>query len=193
MGSSSVRDVLRASQAVKHRKQTQPVSLAPLVSAAAVLTFGWAPLATSAATANEIITAQTGPILRTSQLHRATKQPTTPVSVRAVRAALTRLGVPYLWGAKGPDAVDCSGLIQWSYRQVGVTLGPDTYSQITQGTAVPNARAGDLVFPLASFNSRGPGHVLLAIEDTHAIEAPGSGLRVRVVSMPNKYVARRIT
>ncbi len=111
----------------------------------------------------------------------------------AVRAALSKQGIPYEWGAKGPDRFDCSGLTQWAWRQAGVQLGPDTYSQITQGVPVPpgEVRAGDLIFPKDSFDSRGPGHVQLAISATEVIQAPQSGDVVRIAPMPSAYVARR--
>ena len=56
-----------------------------------------------------------------------------PAAQQAVKAALTKLGTPYVWGAKGPNNFDCSGLTLWAYRQAGITLGPDTYTQIKDG------------------------------------------------------------
>jgi peptidoglycan DL-endopeptidase CwlO len=111
----------------------------------------------------------------------------------AVAAALTRQGDPYVWGAKGPNRFDCSGLTQWAWRQAGVQLGGDTYSQIHDGVAVPQgqARAGDLIFPNDSFDGHGPGHVQLAISPTAVIHAPQPGDVVRVAPMPSSYVARR--
>jgi peptidoglycan DL-endopeptidase CwlO len=111
----------------------------------------------------------------------------------AVAAALTRQGDPYVWGAKGPNRFDCSGLTQWAWRQAGVQLGGDTYSQIHDGVAVPpgQARAGDLIFPNDSFDGHGPGHVQLAISPTAVIHAPQPGDVVRLAPMPSSYVARR--
>ena len=40
----------------------------------------------------------------------------------AMSIAMGKLGAPYRWGAAGPGAFDCSGLVYWSYRQVGMTL-----------------------------------------------------------------------
>jgi cell wall-associated NlpC family hydrolase len=118
--------------------------------------------------------------------------PAGPAGV-AVAAALTRQGDPYLWGAKGPNRFDCSGLTQWAWRQAGVQIGGDTYAQIRDGVAVPpgQVRAGDLIFPSDSFDGRGPGHVQLAISPTEVIHAPQSGDVVRVARMPSAYVARR--
>jgi cell wall-associated NlpC family hydrolase len=111
----------------------------------------------------------------------------------AVAAALTRQGDPYVWGAKGPNRFDCSGLTQWAWRQAGVQLGGDTYAQIRDGVAVPpgQVRAGDLIFPRVSFDGRGPGHVQLAISPTEVIHAPQAGDVVRVARMPSAFVARR--
>ena len=109
------------------------------------------------------------------------------------RAALSRQGAAYLWAAKGPNRFDCSGLTQWAWRQAGVQLGSDTYTQVNQGIPVTpeDVRAGDLIFPKDSFDGRGPGHVQLAISSTEVIHAPQSGDVVRVAPMPSSYVARR--
>jgi peptidoglycan DL-endopeptidase CwlO len=111
----------------------------------------------------------------------------------AVKAALSKLGRPYVWGAKGPSVFDCSGLTQWAWRQAGVQIGNDTYSQIKEGIPVPpgQVRAGDLIFPLDSFGAGGPGHVQLAISADEVVHAPHTGDVVRVAPMPGRYIARR--
>jgi hypothetical protein len=114
----------------------------------------------------------------------------------AARAALSKLGCPYVWGAKGPSRFDCSGLTQWAWRQAGVQLGNDTYAQLSQGIAVPpgQVRAGDLIFPLDAFGEggrSGPGHVQLAISDHQVVHAPTPGDVVRIAPMPARYIARR--
>jgi peptidoglycan DL-endopeptidase CwlO len=93
----------------------------------------------------------------------------------AVRAALSRLGRPYVWGATGPDQFDCSGLTQWSYARAGIHLDRTTYQQIYDGVPVPRSqvRPGDLVFPTE-------GHVQLAIGNNLVVEAPHSGATVRI-------------
>ncbi|MEE2851222.1 MAG: C40 family peptidase [Actinomycetota bacterium] len=104
----------------------------------------------------------------------------------AVRAALSRLGRPYVWGATGPDQFDCSGLVQWSYAQAGIHLDRTTYQQINDGIAVPRSqvRPGDLVFPHA-------GHVQLAIGNNLVVEAPYSGASVRISRLGNNVAIRR--
>ena len=78
----------------------------------------------------------------------------------AVKAALTKQGTPYVWGAKGPKVFDCSGLTQWAWGQAGVTIGPDTYTQVKQGVPVApgDVQAGDLIFPqvFVGFTGTGP-------------------------------------
>lgn len=115
---------------------------------------------------------------------------------RAASAALGKRGRPYVWGAKGPNVFDCSGLTQWAWRQAGVQLGGDTYTQVRQGVPVSpdDVRAGDLIFPRSSFGEggqAGPGHVMLAISATEVVHAPHSGDVVRVAPMPSRFLARR--
>ena len=104
----------------------------------------------------------------------------------AVRAALSRLGRPYVWGATGPDQFDCSGLTQWSYARAGIHLDRTTYQQIYDGVPVPRSqvRPGDLVFPTA-------GHVQLAIGNNLVVEAPHSGANVQISPLGTGVQIRR--
>jgi peptidoglycan DL-endopeptidase CwlO len=104
----------------------------------------------------------------------------------AVRAALSRLGRPYVWGATGPDQFDCSGLTQWSYARAGIHLDRTTYQQIYDGIPVPRSqvRPGDLVFPSA-------GHVQLAIGNNLVVEAPHAGATVRISPLGTGVQIRR--
>jgi peptidoglycan DL-endopeptidase CwlO len=104
----------------------------------------------------------------------------------AVRAALSRLGSPYVWGATGPDRFDCSGLTQWSYARAGIRLDRTTYQQIYDGIAIPRSqvRPGDLVFPSA-------GHVQMAIGNNLVVEAPHAGATVRISPLGTGVQIRR--
>ena len=116
-----------------------------------------------------------------------------PLAQMAVKAALTKQGTPYVWGAKGPKVFDCSGLTQWAWGQAGVTIGPDTYTQVKQGVPVApcDVQAGDLIFPKYSWDSQGPGHVQLAISPTEVVHAPQTGDVARIAPMPKDFIARR--
>ena len=104
----------------------------------------------------------------------------------AVRAALSRLGCPYVWGAGGPDRFDCSGLVKWAYEQAGVRLHRTTYDQINDGVPIPlgQVRAGDLVFPHA-------GHVQMAIGADLVVEAPYPGANVQISRLGSAAAIRR--
>lgn len=72
-----------------------------------------------------------------------------PRGLAALAAATTQTGKPYLWGGNGPDAWDCSGLVQWAFRTVGISL-PRTSQEMaryTGGTLVPLSalQPGDVI------------------------------------------------
>lgn len=122
---------------------------------------------------------------RPSRIPRRLPRRSAPADV-AVRAALSRLGRPYVWGATGPDRFDCSGLVKWAYAQAGIRLHRTTFEQIHDGVPVaPGAvRAGDLVFPH-------PGHVQLAIGGNLVIEAPYAGATVQISRLGENVAIRR--
>ncbi|BBZ46641.1 NLP/P60 family protein [Mycobacterium parmense] len=124
--------------------------------------------------------------LRYQSLRRSRLPLTDRRAAIVVRAAISRLGRPYVWGATGPDQFDCSGLVQWCYARAGIHLDRTTYEQINDGIPVPRSqvRPGDLVFPHA-------GHVQLAIGNNLVIEAPYSGASVRVSRLGNSIAIRR--
>ena len=109
-----------------------------------------------------------------------------PRARRAVRAALSRLGCPYVWGATGPDRFDCSGLVRWAYAQAGIPLHRTTYEQINEGMPVARSqvRPGDLVFPHT-------GHVQMAIGHDLVVEAPQPGSRVQISRLGDYIAIRR--
>jgi cell wall-associated NlpC family hydrolase len=116
-------------------------------------------------------------------------------AARAVQYAKTKLGLPYVWGAQGPRAYGCSGLVQDAYRHAGISLPRTTYDLISVGEPVPRSevREGDLV--LSNFSAPGrPEHVQLAVSPTMVIEAPTLGGHVQYFSIPaGRIVARRVT
>ncbi|MFF0612365.1 C40 family peptidase [Nocardia tengchongensis] len=101
----------------------------------------------------------------------------------AVDAAMSRVGDPYVYGAAGPDAFDCSGLVQWSYAQAGVNLPRTSYEQASTGSPVSydGLEPGDVV----SFY--GGSHSGIYIGDGNVVHASTSGQPVKVApisSMP---------
>ncbi len=103
----------------------------------------------------------------------------------AVRAALTRLGDPYVWAAAGPNAFDCSGLVVWSFQQAGVPLPHSSQLLATGGRAVPleQIQPGDVItfYPSAS-------HVALYVGDHKMVHASTYGVPVAVVPMNNSQI-----
>ncbi|MGW1027141.1 NlpC/P60 family protein [Streptomyces sp. NPDC002577] len=95
----------------------------------------------------------------------------------AVSYAYRALGSPYVWGATGPNAFDCSGLTQAAYRSAGVSLPRTTYAQIDAGRRIPRSelRPGDLVF----FYS-GVSHVGIYVGGGRMIHAPNPSAPVRI-------------
>ncbi len=106
-------------------------------------------------------------------------QGTAPEAI-AMRAALTRIGDPYVWGATGPDQFDCSGLMVWAYQQAGKTLPRSSEAQLAGGTPVArdDMRPGDLIiyYPDAT-------HVGMYVGNGYVIHASTFGVPVKVVSV----------
>ncbi|MFD6172107.1 C40 family peptidase [Streptomyces coeruleorubidus] len=98
----------------------------------------------------------------------------------AVSYAYQKLGSPYVWGATGPNAFDCSGLVQAAYRSAGVSLPRTTYSQIDAGRRVSRSELlpGDLVFFYA-----GISHVGIYVGNGRMIHAPSPSAPVRVAPL----------
>ncbi|HKB20025.1 MAG TPA: C40 family peptidase [Gaiellaceae bacterium] len=99
---------------------------------------------------------------------------------RVARIALRAVGVPYRWGGTSPSGgFDCSGLVYWAYRHVGVALPHSSYALAGAGRRVRTSRLrpGDLLF------FWGYGHVGLYVGHGRMIHAPHAGERVQVVRL----------
>ena len=105
--------------------------------------------------------------------------------VRAMlSAALSRLGMPYVWGAAGPRSFDCSGLVQWSFAQAGIVMPRVAAAQALTGPAVPvsQLQPGDLLF--YHTDPTAPGyisHVAIYLGHGKMIQAPEPGMNVEIV------------
>ncbi|MER5754292.1 NlpC/P60 family protein [Streptomyces sp. NPDC002088] len=96
-----------------------------------------------------------------------------------IKVAMKYLGVPYVWGGTSPKGFDCSGLLQYSFKQIGVSIPRTAAQQQKAGKKVKlsEVRAGDLLF-----NGNPAHHVVMCIGGGKVIEAPRTGLNVRVRS-----------
>jgi cell wall-associated NlpC family hydrolase len=101
-----------------------------------------------------------------------------------LRAAMSRQGMPYAWGAAGPKSFDCSGLVQWSFAQAGIVMPRVAAAQALAGPAVPVSKIqpGDLIFyhtdPTAP---KYISHVAIYLGNGWMIQAPEPGRNVEVV------------
>jgi cell wall-associated NlpC family hydrolase len=116
---------------------------------------------------------------------RATGGAMSPVQVNVMlRAALSRQGMPYVWGAAGPRAFDCSGLVQWSFAQAGISVPRVADDQALVGPAVAASRLapGDLLFYRTEPAKPGYiSHVAIYLGNGWMIQAPQTGMNVEVV------------
>ncbi len=108
----------------------------------------------------------------------------------AVQAALTRIGDPYVWGAAGPGAFDCSGLVMWAFQQAGISLPHSSYAQAAGGQSVSRdqMQPGDVVTYYSDAS-----HVGIYIGDGMMVHASTFGVPVRVAPVDNApiYNVRR--
>jgi cell wall-associated NlpC family hydrolase len=98
-----------------------------------------------------------------------------PVANRLAKAAGSQIGKPYVFGSgPGTDSFDCSDLIQWAYKQIGVNISRTTFTQIKEGRSVKGKplQVGDLVFP-------NRGHVVMYVGNGKVIAAPYTGTVVQ--------------
>ena len=113
-----------------------------------------------------------------------------PGGAAVVQAALTRVGAPYSWGATGPDAFDCSGLIKWAFLQNGKSLPRSSQALAAGGEPVATAEVppGDIV----TFYSDA-SHAGIYIGDGNMVHASTYGTPVKVapISSAPIYNVRR--
>ncbi len=133
--------------------------------------------------------------IETGQIQAA---PTTDVTYtkgqQVVETAKKYLGVPYVYGGTSPNGFDCSGLVQYVYRQLGVNLYRVAADQAKNGVYVAKSdlQPGDLVF--FAKPGRAIHHVGIYVGDGKYLHAPYTGRTVTIEAMTRSdyYTARRI-
>jgi len=113
----------------------------------------------------------------------ATAPPPSAAAAAAAGAALAQVGKPYRWGATGPDAFDCSGLVGWAWARAGTPLPRTSRGQWSAGAHVDPAHLlpGDLVF--FGSDPGNPGtihHVGMYVGGGLMVNAPYTGAQVRI-------------
>ncbi|MBW1599162.1 NlpC/P60 family protein [Streptomyces sp. JJ38] len=99
----------------------------------------------------------------------------------AYEAAKTRVGMPYAWGAEGPNSFDCSGLTSWAYRQAGISIPRTSQAQANAGmriNSMSDLKVGDLVILRTDL-----GHVGFYAGNGQMLHAPKPGAQVRYESI----------
>ena len=110
----------------------------------------------------------------------------------AVELAAQLIGRPYVWGAEGPKAFDCSGLTQYVYQEVGITLPRRAINQSTFGDRARGAlRRGDLLFFSSDTSQSLVTHVGLYEGDGVMIDASKRHGRVRRDDLDDSYWVER--
>jgi peptidoglycan DL-endopeptidase CwlO len=165
---------------VRKLKATMPHSalVEPLVAAAATGrpaaagTVGES--AGSSAPSTTVGAGQAGSALTTTQL------------IAMLKAAVSRVGLPYVWGAAGPNSFDCSGLVQWSFAQAGIVMPRVAAAQALTGPAVPvsQLQPGDLLFYHTDPTAPGyVSHVAIYLGKGLEEQAPEPGENVQIVPL----------
>jgi cell wall-associated NlpC family hydrolase len=120
----------------------------------------------------------------------------TATGAAVVSDAANFIGVPYQWGGTSPAGFDCSGLVQYVYREAGVSLPRTSEEQAQVGTPVASladAQPGDLVFFAGSDGTAAnPGHVGIYVGNGQMIDAPYTGTTVQVQSVGDPTAIRRV-
>jgi cell wall-associated NlpC family hydrolase len=127
-----------------------------------------------------------GPAVDPARLPPGFPLPADPVRRTVVLAALAQVGKPYVWGAKGPDAFDCSGLTQAVWASAGVPISAGTVNQVRDGAPVTDPAAvapGDLLFVAGSLGTAAvPRHVGIFIGADRVVDARSADRGVMISS-----------
>ena len=101
----------------------------------------------------------------------------------ALAFALRQIGKPYQWGAAGPGAYDCSGLVYAAYAATGIHIARTTFGWRQDGPLVPlsQIQPGDLLFSAGSDGTpANPGHVVMYLGGGQIVQAPQTGEDIQI-------------
>ncbi|TVV02470.1 peptidoglycan endopeptidase [Lactobacillus gasseri] len=112
-----------------------------------------------------------------------TQQASSQAAQTVVNAAKSQIGKPYVWGATGPNAYDCSGLVQYAYSQAGKNIGRTTYQQAGAGqhVSVSQAQAGDILM-------WGDYHDAIYVGNNQYVHAPQPGQNVTQATISSYFM-----
>jgi probable lipoprotein NlpC len=110
----------------------------------------------------------------------------TSKATAATRIAKSMIGQPYRYGGQSPRGFDCSGLVWYSYKKVGVNTARTSKELRKQAKKIPRKKmkTGDLVFFKGWVRT---GHVGIYIGNGRFIHAPSSGKKVKIDRMDTGY------
>jgi cell wall-associated NlpC family hydrolase len=111
---------------------------------------------------------------------------------RAAEIALSLRGSPYRYGANGPNAFDCSGLVHYAYGRAGARVPRTTDAQYdaVDRRWLSQLEPGDLVF--FRIGGIGVSHVGIFVGDDEFVHAPKTGSAVHVSSLDEEYWRSRL-
>ncbi len=134
---------------------------------------------------------------RSARPHGRTFDPSSlgPGNPEAVVVGMRYLGVPYVWGGSTPAGFDCSGLTQYVYREIGISIPRNSRMQFTVGAYIPPDRLdlllpGDLVFFGYEGNPDRVHHVGIFVGGGDYLHAPSTGRPVQVESLTSRIDRR---
>ena len=113
------------------------------------------------------------------------------IGEKLVNLAKSKLGCKYVWGATGPNTFDCSGLMLWCHKQLGITIPRTSLAQSKSGKSVSKSdlQVGDLIFWKTT--SAEVGHVGMYVGNGQFIHAPNKSKPVKYDSLDNSYYKSR--
>lgn len=184
-GGDAVAEAERAAEAAVRAQDEARAAEAKVVDAAAEIEGKKAELDRRIAevrAALERLTPEQRSLLSTSEFSDADVAVPSGDVGAVLRFVLAQLGKPYVWGATGPNAYDCSGLMQTAFRVAGVAIPRVSIQQSAVGRQVlrHDVRPGDLIFYYQPVH-----HVAIAVDSERAVHAPTFGETVKLSRIDN--------